>query len=114
MDKPSRHASLKQIGGLLGGHWAAEIIALTLSTPMALKEIELRPGFHAFGNYSLLQAPADIDHGADNRCVFRVRGDLLYERLMEFQSVGRKAPEISKAGIPGAKIVDGQLHAHGF
>src|ERR1700730_7490448 len=104
MDQPSRNANLKAICGLLGGRWAAEIIALTLSTSMALQEIELRPGFHAFGNYSLLQAPADIDHGADNRCVFRVRGDLLHEGLVEFQSVGRKATELSKAGIPGAKI----------
>src|ERR1700730_2837273 len=114
MDQPSRHASLKQIGGLLGGHRTAEIIALTLSTPMAPKEIEMRPGFHAFGNYSLSYGPADIDHGAVNRRIFGVRGDLLHEGLVEFQSIGRKAPEISKAGIPGAKIVDGELHAHGF
>jgi len=44
MYQPFGHAILEPIGGLLGGHRAAEIVALPLSAPVALEEIELRAG----------------------------------------------------------------------
>ena len=87
MDDRFSHAILKESSGLLGHNRRAEIIALCLAAAVALKEFELRPGFHPLGNHPLLQAVAEIDHGADDSRVSRVRRDLLDERLMEFQGV---------------------------
>jgi hypothetical protein len=41
----------------------AEIIALSLAAPVALKEVELRTGFYPFCNHPLVQALSDVDHG---------------------------------------------------
>src|ERR1700687_153523 len=114
MDHAFSYATLKQIPGLLGHNRTAEIIALPLGAPVVLEELELRTGFDSLRNYPLPQASADIDHGADNSRVSRVRRDFLHERLMEFQRVRRKTSQIGKAGITRAKVVDCKPHPHGF
>src|SRR5580704_18663697 len=56
---------LNHLFGLLSPKRMAEIIALPFIASVVLKEIKLGAGFYSFCNYSLLQALADIDHGAD-------------------------------------------------
>jgi hypothetical protein len=58
-------ARLKYPRRLFGHDGMAEIRALTLSAPVALKEVELRSGFHSYCNDSLLQTLSDTDHSAD-------------------------------------------------
>src|ERR1700722_4915022 len=114
VDQPCLYAVLEQPPGLFGQNRRAEIKPLSLATSVVLKEFELRSSFYALRNHPLLQASAEIDHGADNSRVCRVRSDLLHEGLMQFQGVRRKPPQIGKAGIPRSKVVDSELHAHGF
>jgi hypothetical protein len=48
------NASRKQLPGLLGRNRMAEIITLSLATPVALKELQLRAGFYTFCDYTLV------------------------------------------------------------
>ena len=64
MDHSFLHARLKQNRSLLGHDGMAEIRALPLAAPVALKEVELGSGFHSHGNDSLLQTLSDTDHSA--------------------------------------------------
>jgi hypothetical protein len=59
------HARLKQLPRLVGHNGMAEIRALPLAAPVALKEVELRSRLHSDCNDSLLQTLPDTDHGAD-------------------------------------------------
>ena len=59
------HTRLKQPRRLLGHNGMAEIRALLLAAPVALKEDELRSRLHSHCNDSLLQTLSDTDHGAD-------------------------------------------------
>src|ERR1700689_3527455 len=112
MDQSFSNASLKQLSRLLGRNGMAKIIALSLAATVALKEFELRAGFHSLCNYPLFEADTDTDHCAHNGRIRRVLSDLLHERLMQLQRVYRKPPQIGKAGIPGAEVVDCQRHTH--
>src|ERR1700691_3461193 len=106
------HAGLKQNRSLLGHNGMAEIGALPLAASVALKEVELRSRLHSHRNDSLLQTFSDTDHGTDESCPLGIRRDLLHERLTDFQSVHRKTPQIGKAGVARAKIVDGHPYPH--
>ena len=99
---------------LLGRNGMAKIITLSLAASVALKEFELRTGFHSLRNYPLFETLSDIDHGADNGRIRRIISDLVHKGLVQLQRVHRKPPQIRKTGITCAKIVDCQLHAHSF
>src|ERR1700730_19207773 len=92
----------------------AKIIALSLGASVAMKEFELRTGFHSLCNYTLVEAHADIDHSAHDGRISRVLSNVLHKRLIQFQRVHRKTPQIGKTRITCAKIVDCQRHAHSF
>jgi hypothetical protein len=64
MNNSLGHARLKQPRRLLGHDGITEIRALPLAAPVALKEVELRSGFHSDCNDSLLQTLSDTDHRA--------------------------------------------------
>src|SRR5207245_115647 len=61
-----RHAGFHQLRELVGHQRPAEIVALSLTTPLALQERELRSRFHAFGDDPMPEAPAHADHGTDD------------------------------------------------
>ena len=90
----------------------AEIIALPLAAPVALKKIELRAGFYPFRNNPMVQALSDVDHCVHHRLAFRVCCYLLHERLIDLKRIYRKTSQISEAGIARAKVVDGKPYAH--
>src|ERR1700723_2321740 len=106
------HARFNQPRRLLGHNGMAEIRALPFAAPVALKEVELRSRLHSYCNDSLLQTFSDTDHGADKGWSLGIRRDLLHERLTDFQSVHRKTPQVGKAGVARAKVVDGHPYPH--
>src|SRR5580704_18536372 len=106
MDHSFSNAGLKQFPGLLGRNGMAKIIALPLVASVALKELELRTGFHSLCNYPLFEALSDIDHGADDSFICRVLSDLVHKGLMQLQNVHRETPQIGKTGITRTKVVD--------
>ena len=83
MDQPFLNPGLKQLSGLRGCNRMAKIMALSLAAPVALKELELRAGFHPLCNYPLIQAVGDINHGAHNASIARVLSDFLHKRLIQ-------------------------------
>src|SRR5579859_4723236 len=92
----------------------AEEETLSFAASLTPQKIELRARFHTFGDDALPEALTDANHGADDGAITSIRGDLLHEGTVHLHGVERKAPQVTEAGIAGAKVVHGKLHAHAF
>ncbi|MNU99273.1 hypothetical protein D3C71_894010 [compost metagenome] len=57
---------------------------------------------------------AQRNDGARDCHVGGVAQHVVHEGLVHLEPVDVKALEVGQAGIPGAKVVDGQLHAQRF
>jgi hypothetical protein len=58
------HARFQEFCELFRNHRVAEKEALSLAASFLLQEMQLLTGFHAFRNHSMIQAFADVNHGA--------------------------------------------------
>ena len=62
----------------------AEIITLDLLTAFLTQEMQLLFVFDALGEGAEVETPSKADDGVHNGFVFRVRGDIADERLVNF------------------------------
>src|SRR5438094_4473617 len=65
LEHRSRPAGFHQSDELLGNQWPAEVVALSLAAPLALKKRELLLRFHALRDDTMAEALAHADHSAD-------------------------------------------------
>src|SRR5450631_1777427 len=96
------------------GQGTTEEIALTFGTMASLKESEFRLRFDALGNDALLEVLAQINYGAHDGRVTGIGGNLADKGLINFQGINGKLTKITQAGIAGAKVIQGQVHAYVF
>ena len=73
LEDQSRQVGSQQPDELLGNQWPAEVVALSLATPLGLKKRELLSRFHTFRDDAMPEALAHADHGADNGGAHRYR-----------------------------------------
>src|SRR5579872_633438 len=106
MEQLFSNSALQQLSGLSRRNWMAKIIALSLAALVALEKLELLRRFHSFCNHPLVQALANIDHGAHNSRVPWILSDLLHKRFIHLQRIHRKAAQICETGITCTKVVD--------
>ena len=78
------------------------------------QERRLLGRFDAFGDDVAAQALAHADHRAHDGGVVRVCGDLVQERLVDFEHVDRKMAQVTETRVTGAEVVDRQAHADAF
>ena len=109
-----RHACLEKLGEFLGNEGSTEIVALGLIAAMGLQEGHLFAGLHAFGDNLLVETFGHGDHGGDNRGVVGLGGDVMHERLVDFQTINGKHFQIAQAGITRTEVIRSQAHSDGF
>ena len=108
-----RQACLEKLGEFPGDERFTEIVALGLIAAMALEEGHLFAGFHAFGDNLLVEAFGHGDHPADDGVVGS-GGDVVHERLADFQIIDGKHFQIAEAGIARAEVIRSEAHSDGF
>src|ERR1700675_1560059 len=96
-----------------GQRWAEEE-ALSFRAAVGPKVGPLLLRFYALGNHDMLETLAHINYGADHRGFVGVGTDLIHKRLINFQGIEGKPPEIAQAGIAGPEVIHGKVYPHGF
>ena len=91
-----------------GCYRPADEIALHVVAAAGPQEIDLRLGFHAFGDHLDLQLLRQRDDRAGDRLVVVVARNILDEGPVDLQPADGKALQRAEAGIAGAEIVDGR------
>ena len=56
---------------------------------------------------------AQVDDGVDDAGITFIAGQTAHKTAVYLQATNRKTFEVTQAGVTGAKVVDGQLHAQG-
>ena len=107
------YACLEKLGEFLGNEGPAEIVALGLIAAMGLQEGHLFVGLDAFGDNLLVETFGHGDHPADDGVVGS-GGDVVHERLADFQIIDGKHFQIAQAGIARAKVIRSEAHSDGF
>jgi hypothetical protein len=88
---------VKEFGEARRCHGMAEVVALSLATPLGLKEGELFSCLHSLSNDPLLEALAHADRCADNQGIVWIGGEALHERLVDLEGVDRKLLQLGSA-----------------
>ena len=71
-------------------------------------------GLHPFGQHVHTQAQCQRDDAAHDGCIVRVVDELTHEGVVDLDRVKLETAQVGKAGIPRAKVVNGQLDAQGL
>src|SRR2546427_10740008 len=92
-------------------HRAGDKESLDVRAPELLQVQKLLRGFHAFRDDFKAQSAAQCQRGLDNRGSPGVLVHGLYEAAIDLDQVEGKAVQVGKAGMAGAKVIDGEIHA---
>ncbi|MNR48318.1 hypothetical protein D3C85_1675430 [compost metagenome] len=74
-------------------------------------KVELCRVLDALGHYLQAKVTAEADDRLADRTLFVVVRDAANKTFIQLEDVQRKACEISKGGVTGAKVVQRQQHA---
>ena len=80
---------------------------------MCSQERHLCRSFNSFCNYLEIQTLCHADDGSRDGRVIRIQHHILHEGTVYLQLTNRKLPQIAKAGVARAEVVDGQFQPHG-
>ena len=72
---------------------------------MRLQDFQLLSCFHTFGHDLHMKILSHTDHSGNNVGTFLIRCQIARERLIDLQSVDRKAFQMGQARIARAKII---------
>ena len=86
-------------------------IALQQMRAMTAQIIFLLQGFHAFGHHGQAQLGSQLQDAVQDIGRQAVTADAGHKTAVDFQFVHIQLLQIGQAGMPGAKIVDGNTHA---
>jgi len=114
MDDSFCYPDQQQLGELGGGQGPAEELALSFRAALGLKVGPLFWRFDALGNHQVLEALSHANDRAHDRRVIGIGRDLVDKRLVNFQDINGKLPEIAQAGIAGAEVIHRKVYSHHF
>src|SRR4249919_3113753 len=97
-------AEVPQLPDLVDRQWAEEIETLHLVAAVRAQEIQLLRALHTLRQHSQVQDVAQRDDGLDDGCVIGILIDVADERLVDFESVNRKALQIVETAIARAEV----------
>src|SRR5690242_16474261 len=99
------------LAAFLGRRRDREAIPLDLVAAVRREQLELLLRLNAFGHHFEPEAVSEADDRERDHRVFGVGRDVADEGIVDLESVDRKALQIRQARIPGAEVVDRDLHA---
>ena len=88
-------ASSQQLSKRVSSHGMPEKMPLALVALLRQKECVLFRCLHALGNDALPEIFTHADHGADDGGIVRAAGYLIYEWLVNLQSINREFSQIA-------------------
>jgi hypothetical protein len=94
-----------------GGHWAAEIVALSLVAILNLQQCRFLLSFYTLSNNLQLKASTDIDDCPYDIEPVRSVGHLTDEGLVNFEGVEWKFMKVAQAGVARAEVVEGYCYS---
>ena len=90
---------------------SGEQVALGLVATELAETFELIRCLDTFGDGSQTEVGRQIDDGGDDALVFLIDTEALDERLVDLHERHRKATEMGERRVPGAEVVEADLHA---
>ncbi len=88
----------------------AEEVSLHLVAPVVSQVGQLRGGFDALGDDVEFEAVRHADDSQRDGRLVGLGGDVADERHVDLQLVDREPAQVGQAGVPGAEVVDRDLH----
>ena len=98
----------------MGRHRHGQQVTLPKLAAHRDQQVPLDLAFYSLGDDLELERPRDLDNALGQRPALLGDGDAVHEGLVHLQHVDRQLPQVAEGGVPGAEVVDGQLHADGL
>ena len=92
------------VGEGVGGHGAAEVVALGVVAAQQIEVVGDVGGFDAFGEDGDLEAFGHLDDGADDGAGVGVGGEVADEGLVDLELFDGEAAQVGEAGVAGAEV----------